>query len=85
MYHTTGGIEVDDQPLFQIQDPDIRPRRRIRGPNKPDSSTQRGLTQVKIKDKRVTKQRRQQQKGKQRSRGQTRLRKDQNQDHASFI
>ena len=60
MYHTTGGIEVDNQPLFQIRDPDTRPRRRIRGPNKPDSSTQYSLTQAEIKDKRVTKQRRQQ-------------------------
>ena len=44
--------------LFQIRDPDVRPKRRTRRSNMPESLTQRGLTQAEVEDIRLAKQRR---------------------------
>ena len=46
--------------LFQIRDLDVRLKRRTQRSNMPESLTQRGLTQVEVKDIRLAKQRRQQ-------------------------
>ena len=63
--------------MFQIQNPDVRPRRRTRTPGMPESSTQRGMTLAEIEDIRLAKQRHQQEEAQQqqqrRSRGQVRF------------
>ena len=44
--------------LFQMQEPDIMPRRGTRKSRMPESSTQRGVTQAEIEDVRLARQRR---------------------------